>query len=177
MMYTKLHRPIINSFKLKSQLLRSQIPKYLFASAKSLYKENDIAYLQDVGNQIRLDIATSTRVSKTGHPNSAASIADIMAVLFFHQQGLKFDVNNPKHFLNDRIILSKGHACPALYSAFYRAGLISENDLYSFKMKNSLLEGHPTPKIPFVDVATGALGQGLSVAAGIAYSSKYLDLI
>jgi transketolase len=90
---------------------------------------------------------------------------------------LKFDVNNPKHFLNDRIILSKGHACPALYSAFYRAGLISENDLYSFKMKNSLLEGHPTPKIPFVDVATGALGQGLSVAAGIAYSSKYLDLI
>jgi transketolase len=100
-----------------------------------------------------------------------------MAVLFFHEQGLKFHSNNPRHFRNDRIVLSKGHACPALYSAFYHSGLITENDMMSLRLKGSIIEGHPVPKIPFVDVGTGSLGQGLSVAAGMAYSSKYYDKI
>lgn len=100
-----------------------------------------------------------------------------MAVLFFHPEGLKFHPQNHRHFLNDRIVLSKGHAAPILYAAFYRAGIITEKDLLSLRLKDSLIEGHPVPKIPFVDVATGSLGQGLSVAAGMAYSSKYFDHI
>lgn len=89
--------------------------------------ESDYSLWEDIGNQIRIDSARAVHVTKTGHPTSSSSIADIMAVLFFHEQGLKFHANNPKHFKNDRIVLSKGHACPALYSAFYHSGLISEN--------------------------------------------------
>ena len=90
---------------------------------------------------------------------------------------MKFHADNHKHFLNDRLVLSKGHAAPALYAAFYRAGIILEKDLLSLRLKDSIIEGHPVPKIPFVDVATGSLGQGLSVAAGMAYSSKNYDKI
>ena len=90
---------------------------------------------------------------------------------------MRFHPDQPAHFLNDRIVLSKGHAAPALYSAFYRAGIITEEALLSLRLKDSIIEGHPVPKIPFVDVATGSLGQGLSVAAGMAYSSKYFDKI
>ena len=98
-------------------------------------------------------------------------------MLFFHPQGIKFHANNPKHFLNDRLVLSKGHAAPALYAAYYRAGIFTHDQLMTLRMKGSMVEGHPVPKIPFVDVATGSLGQGLSVAAGMAYSSKFLDKI
>jgi transketolase len=97
--------------------------------------------------------------------------------LFFHECGIKFYPKNHSHFLNDRIVLSKGHAAPLLYSAFYRAGVITEADLLSLRLNGSIIEGHPVPKIPFVDVGTGSLGQGLSVAAGMAYSSKYFDKI
>lgn len=100
-----------------------------------------------------------------------------MSVLFFHEAGLKFHPNNTKHFLNDRIVLSKGHAAPILYSALYRAKTLTQEQLMSLRLKDSLIEGHPVPKIPFVDVATGSLGQGLSVACGMAYSSKYFDKI
>lgn len=130
-----------------------------------------------MGNQIRIDSARCVHVTKTGHPTSASSIADIIAAMFFHPEGMKFHAKNTKHFLNDRIVLSKGHACPALYSAFYHAGIITEDELMSFRLKGSIIEGHPVPKIPFVDVGTGSLGQGLSVAAGMAYSSKYYDKI
>ena len=119
----------------------------------------------------------AVRVTKTGHPTSSASISDIISVLFFHPEGLKFHANNPKHFKNDRIVLSKGHACPALFSAFWHSGLITEEQFFSLRKKGSIIEGHPVPKIPFVDIGTGSLGQGLSVAAGMAYSSKYFDKI
>lgn len=79
--------------------------------------------------------------------------------------------------MNDRIVLSKGHAAPILYSSLYRSKVITEEQMMSLRLKGSLIEGHPVPKIPFVDVATGSLGQGLSVAAGMAYSSKYFDNI
>jgi transketolase len=116
-------------------------------------------------------------VTKSGHPTSCSSIADIFSVLFFHESGLKFHSKNPSHFLNDRLVLSKGHSAPLLYSCLYRAGTITEEQLMSLRLKNSIIEGHPVPKIPFVDIATGSLGQGLSVASGMAYSSKYFDKI
>jgi transketolase len=90
---------------------------------------------------------------------------------------MKFHYNNPNNFINDRIVLSKGHAAPILYSALYRSKIITYEQLMSLRLKNSIFEGHPTPNVPFVDVATGSLGQGLSVAAGMAYSSKYYDNI
>lgn len=140
-------------------------------------ENEDFTQWEDIGNQLRIDSCRAVRVTKSGHPTSSASIADILSVLFFHKEGMKFHSNNPKHFMNDRIVLSKGHAAPALYSAFYRAGILTENELLSLRLKDSIIEGHPVPKIPFVDVATGSLGQGLSVAAGMAYSSKYFDKI
>lgn len=79
--------------------------------------------------------------------------------------------------MNDRLVLSKGHAAPILYASLYRAKTLTEDQLMSLRLKDSIIEGHPVPKIPFVDVATGSLGQGLSVAAGMAYSSKYFDKI
>ncbi len=90
---------------------------------------------------------------------------------------MKFHADKVDHFLNDRVVLSKGHAAPILYSAFFRSKIITEEQFLSLRLKNSLIEGHPVPKIPFVDVATGSLGQGLSVRAGMAYSSKYFDKI
>ena len=84
MLYTKLYKPIIACFNSRYSLFPSRIPKYLFACAKNLYKEADILYLENVGNHIRIDSAMATRVTQTGHPTSAASIADILAVLFFH---------------------------------------------------------------------------------------------
>lgn len=152
-------------------------PKSGKAGSKKVKPDVDYSNWEDIGNQIKIDSAQAVRVSKSGHPTSSASISDILSVLFFHEEGLKFHPNNHKHFRNDRIVLSKGHACPALYSAFYRSGLITEEQLFSLRLKGSLIEGHPVPKIPFVDIATGSLGQGLSVAAGMAYSSKYFDKI
>lgn len=116
-------------------------------------------------------------MTKSGHPTSCSSIADLLSVLFFHESGLKFHPKNPNNFLNDRFVLSKGHAAPILYACLFRAGTISEEQLMSLRLKESIIEGHPVPKIPFVDIATGSLGQGLSVACGIAYSSKYFDKI
>lgn len=132
---------------------------------------------EDIANWLRIDSINSVHVSKSGHPTSCASIAQVFSVLFFNEAGLKFHANNTKHFLNDRLVLSKGHAAPILYSALYRAKTITEEQLMSLRLKDSIIEGHPVPKIPFVDVATGSLGQGLSVAAGMAYSSKYFDKI
>lgn len=132
---------------------------------------------EDIGNTLRIDSARAVRVTKSGHPTSSASIADLLSVLFFHESGMKFHADNHKHFLNDRFVLSKGHAAPALFAAFYRANIITEEQLLSLRLKGSIIEGHPVPKIPFVDIATGSLGQGLSVAAGMAYSSKYFDKI
>lgn len=102
-------------------------------------KEGDYSLWEDIGNQLRIDACRAVRVTKSGHPTSSASIADIMAVLFFHPEGLKFHPHNHRHFLNDRIILSKGHAAPILYAAFYRAGVIAEKDLLSLRLKDSLI--------------------------------------
>lgn len=124
---------------------------------------------------MRIDSINSVNVTKTGHPTSCSSIAELMAVLFFSDCGMDYDAADHARFDKDRLVLSKGHAAPILYSALAWAGMLPEEALLTLRLKGSLLEGHPVPHIPFVDVATGSLGQGLGVAAGMAYSSKYFD--
>ena len=131
--------------------------------------------LQDVANLLRIDSINITNITKTGHPTSCASIAEVMAALFFHENGIHFFPDKPDNFLNDRFILSKGHAAPILYACLAKTGVIPKEELLIVRKKDALLQGHPVPSIPLVDVATGSLGMGLSFAAGMAYSSKYYD--
>jgi transketolase len=98
-------------------------PIFRFSQTKANNTNNVIN--QDIANLLRIDSVKSVHVTKTGHPSSCASIAEIMSVLFFHEAGLKFHATNTKHFLNDRLVLSKGHAAPILYSVLYRAKIIS----------------------------------------------------
>ncbi|CAG2119133.1 unnamed protein product, partial [Medioppia subpectinata] len=134
---------------------------------------NLIKQLEDMANQLRIDSIESTNAAKSGHPTSCASIAELMSVLFFHT--MKYSVKEPKSAANDRFILSKGHAAPILYAVWARTGLFPVSDLMNLRKLNSDLEGHPTPRLNFVDVATGSLGQGLSIGAGMAYVGKYVD--
>jgi len=132
-----------------------------------------IQELKDIAHKLRIDSIVSTDVTKSGHPTSCASMAEIMSVLFFHT--MRYKVAVPKDPSNDRFILSKGHAAPILYSAWAEAGLFPVEDLKNLRKIDSDLEGHPTPRLNFVDVASGSLGQGLSVAAGMAYVGKNYD--
>jgi len=133
----------------------------------------EVAELQEIAHRLRIDSVNSTDASKSGHPTSCASAAEIMSVLFFNT--MKYKLAEPKHPANDRFILSKGHAAPILYSAWAEAGLFPVSDLLNLRKFDSDLEGHPTPRLNFVDVATGSLGQGLSVAAGMSWIGKYVD--
>uniref|UniRef100_A0A8C4YI90 transketolase n=1 Tax=Gopherus evgoodei TaxID=1825980 RepID=A0A8C4YI90_9SAUR len=108
-----------------------------------------------------------------GHPTSCCSAAEIVAVLFF--QAMRYRACQPAHPSNDRFVLSKGHAAPLLYAAWAEAGFLKEPELLNLCKINSDLEGHPTPRLPFVDVATGSVGQGLGAACGMAYVGKYFD--
>ncbi|MGH7254169.1 MAG: transketolase, partial [Nitrospirales bacterium] len=115
----------------------------------------------------------ATSEAGSGHPTSCCSAADIVAVLFFSI--MRYDPKHPKHPNNDRFVLSKGHAAPLLYAAWAEAGLIDKAHLVRLRTLDSDLEGHPTPRLPFVDVATGSLGQGLSAGLGMALNAKFLD--
>ncbi|KAL7307393.1 hypothetical protein TKK_0000578 [Trichogramma kaykai] len=132
-----------------------------------------IAKLSDLANLLRIHSLEATQASKSGHPTSCSSMAEIMSVLFFHT--MRYKVSEPRDASSDRFILSKGHAAPILYAAWAEAGLFPTKDLMNLRKLESDLEGHPTPRLNFVDVATGSLGQGLSVAAGMAYVGKYFD--
>ncbi|CAH2985748.1 unnamed protein product [Chilo suppressalis] len=136
-------------------------------------KNVDIQALKDIANKLRIDSIVATNASKSGHPTSCASMAEIMSVLFFHT--MKYKVSAPRDASADRFILSKGHAAPILYAAWAEAGLFPVEDLKNLRKLDSDLEGHPTPRLGFVDVGTGSLGQGLAVAAGMAYVGKYFD--
>lgn len=116
--------------------------------------------------RIRLLSMTSTSQAGSGHPTSCLSAADLLSVLFFRT--MRYDPANPASNANDRLVMSKGHAAPALYAAWAEAGYLREEELLSLRTMNSRIEGHPMPSLPFVDVATGSLGQGLSVGLGIA---------
>merc|ERR1719384_2268588 len=114
-----------------------------------------------------------TTASNSGHPTSCSSMAEVMSVLFYRV--MRYSVTEPKHPSNDRFILSKGHAAPILYAAWAEAGLFPAENLMNLRKIDSDLEGHPTPRLSFIDVATGSLGQGLSVACGMAYCGKFHD--
>lgn len=133
-------------------------------------KPSLIEALHTMGNRLRRDALEATTAAGSGHPTSSMSCADLLAVLFFHV--MRFDVANPKNPLNDRFILSKGHAAPALWSAWAEAGAFPVERLKTLRQIGSDLEGHPTPRNAWVDVATGSLGQGLSAGVGMALASR-----
>ena len=136
-------------------------------------KQKSAQDLQDIANKLRVHSIRATNASNSGHPTSCCSMAEILSVLFFDT--MRFKVSSPRDPSNDRFVLSKGHAAPILYAAWAEAGLFPEEDLLKLRKINSDLEGHPTPRLTFVDVATGSLGQGLSCAAGMAYTGKHFD--
>ena len=133
----------------------------------------DLKTLQAIANKLRIHSIEATNASKSGHPTSCASMAEIMSVLFFDV--MRYSTKEPKAAGADRFVLSKGHSAPILYAAWAEAGLFPTQELLNLRKIDSDLEGHPTPRLNFVDVATGSLGQGLSVAAGMAYIGKYID--
>uniref|UniRef100_A0A0P4WT66 transketolase n=1 Tax=Daphnia magna TaxID=35525 RepID=A0A0P4WT66_9CRUS len=135
--------------------------------------DKTVAELRNLADRLRIDSIRATNASKSGHPTSCASMAEIMSCLFFRV--MKYKLSEPRDKSSDRFILSKGHAAPILYSAWAEAGLFPVEDLMNLRKLDSDLEGHPTPRLNFVDVATGSLGQGLSVACGMAYVGKHFD--
>uniref|UniRef100_A0A0K2VBQ0 transketolase n=1 Tax=Lepeophtheirus salmonis TaxID=72036 RepID=A0A0K2VBQ0_LEPSM len=135
--------------------------------------QEEIQSLKDVANKLRIHSVESTTAAGSGHPTSCSSMADIMSVLFF--KTMKYTVSEPKAANNDRFVLSKGHAAPILYAAWAEAGLFPTSELMKLRKLESDLEGHPTPRLNFIDVATGSLGQGLSIACGMAYCGMHYD--
>ncbi len=133
----------------------------------------DLNRLRDTANALRVHSLRATAEAGSGHPTSCMSAADIMAAVFF--ESMRFDAGDPKRLNNDRFIMSKGHAAPILYAALVEAGALPGFDLMSLRKYKSDLEGHPTPRIPWVGAATGSLGQGLSVGVGMAVNSKRLE--
>ena len=134
-----------------------------------------IRSLKAIGNKLRIDSIVATSEAGSGHPTSCMSAADLVAAVFFH--AMRYDVADPKNPANDRFVLSKGHAAPLLYAAWAEAGAFPRDSLKTLRVFNSDLEGHPTPRLPWVEVATGSLGQGLSCGMGMALNSKYLDRV
>jgi len=124
----------------------------------------------NVATRLRIDSVVSTTEAGSGHPSTCCSAAEIMAALFFSE--MRYDLRDPHNPDNDRFVLSKGHAAPVLYSAWAEAGIISRDDLLKLRRIDSDLEGHPTPRLPWVDVATGSLGQGICAAVGIALNAR-----
>lgn len=130
--------------------------------------------VRELAAQLRIDSIRATTAAGSGHPTSSLSAADLMAVLLNNY--LRFDWQNPKALNNDRLVFSKGHACPLLYAMFRAAGAITEDQLLSLRRFGSVLQGHPNPHVlSLVDVATGSLGQGLPIGVGMALAAKKLD--
>ncbi len=127
----------------------------------------------ELARQLRVDSIRAAATAGSGHPTSSLSAADLMAVLLSGH--LRYDFANPGHPSNDHLIFSKGHASPLLYAMYRAVGAISDEELRSYRRFGSRLQGHPTPALPWVDVATGSLGQGLPIGVGIALAGKYLD--
>src|SRR6266542_1842218 len=127
----------------------------------------------DIAQQIRVDSIRATTEAGSGHPTSSMSAADLAAVLISGH--LRCDFSAPERPNNDHLVLSKGHASPLLYAIFKAVGAISDQELLSLRKFGSRLEGHPTPALPWVDVATGSLGQGLPIGVGVALAGKRLD--
>ena len=125
---------------------------------------------EDLARQLRVDSVRAIAAAGSGHPTSALSAADLMAVLL--DGHLRYDFKRPTNPGNDRVVFSKGHAAPLLYAMLKAAGAISDAELLTLRAHGSPLEGHPTPRLPWVQVATGSLGQGLPIAVGMALGTK-----
>ena len=136
--------------------------------------EIDIELLKGIANQLRIHSINATTAAGSGHPTSCLSASDIAAALFFGH--MKYDPKNPRYYNNDRFVLSKGHAAPLLYAVWAENGFLPVSELVKLRQFNCELEGHPTPSLPFVDVATGSLGQGLSAGVGLALSARVDNL-
>src|SRR5919107_1323680 len=126
--------------------------------------------LRNIATRLRIDSARSTSQAGSGHPTSCFSMAEAMAALFFAE--MRFDPKDPRNPESDRFALSKGHAAPILYAAWAEAGAFDRSELLKLREIGSDLEGHPTPRLPFVDVATGSLGQGICAAIGSALNAR-----
>ena len=130
----------------------------------------EVMFWRELAQQLRVDSIRASAVPKSGHPTSSMSAAELMAVLI--SKHLRYDFDRPDDPGNDHLIFSKGHASPLLYSIYKACGAISDSELLTFRSVGSRLEGHPTPVLPWVDVATGSLGQGLPIAVGVALAGK-----
>jgi transketolase len=124
----------------------------------------------NIATRLRIDSLRATSEAGNGHPSTCCSAAEIVAALFFEE--MRYDPRDPQNPYNDRFVLSKGHAAPVLYAAWAEAGFLSREDLLTLRRLDSDLEGHPTPRLPFADVATGSLGQGLCAGLGIALNAR-----
>src|SRR5438477_1336331 len=134
----------------------------------------DIESLKGIANQLRIHSIAATSEAGSGHPTSCCSAADLVAALFFGH--MRYNPKDPHYYNNDRFILSKGHAAPLLYAAWAETGRFPAEELLTLRRLDSELEGHPTPRLPFVDVATGSLGQGLAVGVGMALCARLDNL-
>ena len=134
-------------------------------------KITDITKLEEIAKRVRLGIIEGVYNAKSGHPGGSLSVTDILTVLYFNQMNI--DPKDPKSDSRDRLVLSKGHVAPALYSVLVEKGYFAKEELKKLRKVNGILQGHPDMKnIPGVDMSTGSLGQGLSVANGMAIASK-----
>jgi transketolase len=133
----------------------------------------DLEFARQLGQQLRVDSIRSSTAAGSGHPTSSMSAADLIGVLIARY--LQYDWNKPKDPNNDHLIFSKGHASPLCYAMFKAVGAITDAEMMTFRKFGSRMEGHPTPAIPWVDVATGSLGQGLPISVGVALAGKNLD--
>src|SRR5487761_1954359 len=136
--------------------------------------DTDIELLKGIANQLRIHSIEATTAAGSGHPTSCCSAADLVATLFFGQ--MRYDAKNPHFYNNDRFILSKGHAAPLLYAAWAENGFVPIPELLKLRQFGNDLEGHPTPRLAFADVATGSLGQGLGVGVGMALAARLDNL-
>ncbi len=133
----------------------------------------DVAFLRDLGNQLRVDGIRASTKAGSGHPTSSMSASDLLAVLVARH--LHYDWQEPTLDNNDHLIFSKGHASPLVYAVFKACGAISDAELMTYRTHGSRLQGHPTPILPWVDVATGSLGQGMPIAVGVALAGRAVD--
>ena len=138
-------------------------------------KITDVKALEKIANDIRIGVIEAVYSAKSGHPGGSLSCADILTVLYFNQMNINEKEPNAK--VRDRFVLSKGHCSPALYSTLARKGYFEKERLLTFRNIESNLQGHPDMnKVPGVDMTSGSLGQGLSVANGMAISAKLDNL-
>jgi transketolase len=129
-----------------------------------------VPVLHNIATALRIDSIRATTAAGSGHPTTCASAADLVAALFFAE--MRFDPAQPRHVHNDRFVLSKGHAAPLLYAAWSQVGFVKYEELLKLRELDNNLEGHPTPRLEFVDVATGSLGQGLPAGIGSALNAR-----